>query len=389
MAPLHKSIVLKRGKDSSLKRYHRWIFSGALRDDQEMPGEGDVVEVFNDQGTYLATGHYQTGNISIRILTFSQQEINDDFWNKKILKAYAVRKKLNLIHSPETTGYRLVFGEGDGLPGLVIDVYAGAAIIQPHSTGMYLSIELIARALKEIYADELHTIFYTSAEKRRDQEEGYLLGDTPGTWFRENGLDFYAQWEGGQKTGYFLDQRENRKLLRSYAHNKVVLDAFSHAGGFGINALKGNAKAVVSVDASKRAIKIAENNFNKNGFSNFETHVGDTLEYLNQKDQYFDVMVIDPPAFAKHVSARHQAIQGYKRLNAAAFQKIRNEGILFTFSCSQVIDKTLFENTIRAAAIECGRKIRILHWMSQPSDHPVNLFHPESEYLKGLVLLVD
>ena len=389
MAPLYRPIALKKGKDSSLRRYHRWIFSGALREDQEMPGEGEIVEIYDDRGIYLATGHFQTGNIAIRILTFIQQDINDDFWYKKIQKAYTVRERLNLIHSSETTGYRLVFGEGDGLPGLVIDLYGGAAIIQAHSTGMSQARELIARALKKIYTEELHTIFYTSASRKHDQEEGYLLGNTPGTWFQENGLYFYAQWEGGQKTGYFLDQRENRNLLRRYVNNKVVLDAFSHAGGFAVNALKGNAKVVVSVDASKKAIKIAEENFNKNGFSNFETHVGDTLEYLTRKDQYFDIMVIDPPAYAKHVSARHQAIQGYKRLNKGAIQKIRKEGILFTFSCSQVIDKALFENTIRAAAIECGRKIRILHRMSQPADHPVDLFHPESEYLKGLVLMVD
>ncbi len=389
MTQLHRPIILKKGKDSSLLRYHRWIFSGAIRDDQEMPGEGEVVEVYDDQGSYLATGHFQTGNIAIRILTFSQQKINEDFWIKKIRKAYALREKLNLSGSSLTTGYRLVFGEGDGLPGLVIDNYAGAAIIQTHSTGMFQSKDLVAGVLQQIYSDKLHTIFYTSAARKREHEEGYLLGNTSGTWFQENGLYFYAQWEGGQKTGYFLDQRENRRLLREYVEDKVVLDAFSHAGGFAINALNGNAKSVVSVDASKKAIEIAENNFKKNGFTNFETVVGDTLEYLNQKDQYFDVMVIDPPAYAKHMSAKHQAVQGYKRLNKVAIQKIRPEGILFTFSCSQVVDKTLFENTIRAAAIESGRKIRILHWLTQPADHPVDIFHPESGYLKGLVLLVS
>lgn len=390
MTPLHKSIFLKRGKANSLHRNHRWIFSGALREDQKMPEEGEVVEVFDDMGNYLATGHYQTGNIAVRILTFIQQKIDQNFWDERIRKAYSAREKLDLVHSSLTTGYRLVFGEGDGLPGLVIDLYGGAAIIQTHSSGMFRSKEQIADALQNIYPEELHTIFFTSASRKKgQQEEGYLLGNTPGTWFLENDLNFYAQWEGGQKTGYFLDQRVNRKLLRKYVRDKVVLDAFSHAGGFGVNALAGHAKSVVSLDASKKAVQIAGNNFKENGFSNFNTEVGDTLEYLNQHDQYFDVMVIDPPAYAKHVSARHQAIQGYKRLNKVALQKIRSQGILFTFSCSQVVDKVLFENTVRAAGIESGRKIRILHWLSQPPDHPVDLFHPESEYLKGLVLLVD
>jgi 23S rRNA (cytosine1962-C5)-methyltransferase len=390
MTSSHKSIFLKKGKDNSLHRYHRWIFSGALREGQEMPDEGEVVEIFDNKGNYLATGHYQTGNIAVRILSFIQQKIDQNFWNERIRKAYSARKILDLIHSSVSTGYRLVFGEGDGLPGLVIDLYGGAAIIQTHSSGMFRSKEQIGNALQNIYTDELQTIFFTSASRKRaQQEEGYLLGNTPGTWFLENGLNFYAQWEGGQKTGYFLDQRENRKLLRQYVQDKVVLDAFSHAGGFGVNAMAGHAKSVVSLDASKKAVQIAGNNFKENGFSNFKTEVGDTLEYLVQHDQYFDVMVIDPPAYAKHFSARHQAIQGYKRLNRVALQKIRSQGILFTFSCSQVVDKTLFENTVRAAAIESGRKIRILHWLSQPPDHPVDLFHPESEYLKGLVLLVD
>ncbi|MBR9997965.1 MAG: class I SAM-dependent rRNA methyltransferase, partial [Cyclobacteriaceae bacterium] len=333
-------------------------------------------------------GHYQEGSISVRILTFRQQKIDHNFWTEKIRKAFILRKTLGLACSDQTTGYRLVFGEGDGLPGLVIDWYDGAAIIQAHSAGMQRSKDIIAEALQHVYEDRVHTIYFTPAYRKGDQEEGFMKGDVAGTWFKENGLFFYAQWQGGQKTGFFLDQRENRKLLHNFVKDKVVLDAFSHAGGFAVNALAGGARKVVVLDASKKAIQIAENNFRKNGFAAFETQVGDTLEYLNKNDQQYDVMVIDPPAYAKHVSSKHKAVQGYKRLNIKAMQRICPDGILFTFSCSQVVDKALFENTIRAAAIESKRKIRILHWLSQPADHPVDIFHPESTYLKGLVLAV-
>jgi len=388
MAPLYKSVFLKKGKESSLKRHHRWVFSGALNESGELPDDGEVVEVHDNKGNYLATGHFQDGNIAVRILTFKRQPINEEFWFDKIRNAYSLRQNLRLIDSENTTGYRLVFGEGDGLPGLVIDWYEGAAIIQAHSAGMGMAKTAISLALQQIYTNQLHTVYYTPASKKREEEEGFLLGNAKGTWFRENGLYFYSQWLGGQKTGYFLDQRDNRKLLRNYVEDRVVLDAFSHTGGFGVNALMGNATHVVSLDASEKTIQIAEKNFIKNGFNRFETHIGNALDYLNSKDAHFDVIIIDPPAFAKHISAKHQAVQGYKRLNKIAMQRIRPGGILFTFSCSQVVNKTLFENTVRAAAIESKREIRILQWLSQPPDHPVDIFHPESAYLKGLVLVV-
>jgi 23S rRNA (cytosine1962-C5)-methyltransferase len=389
MAPLYKPVFLKKGKESSLFRYHRWIFSGAIREDDDVPGDGDIVEIFDHKGNYLATAHYQNSSIAARILTFRRQEIDLEFWIKTITTAFNLRKKLGLVNSDNTTGYRLVFGEGDGLPGLVIDWYAGAAIIQTHSAGMERSREIVAEALLHIYGEKLHTVYYTSAGRKGDQAEGFLKGNTAGTWFRENGLEFYAHWQGGQKTGYFLDQRKNRMILRDYVKDKLVLDAFSHAGGFAVNALKGDARQVVILDSSRKAIQIAENNLLRNNYSNFETQVGDTLEYLQESELTFDVMVIDPPAFAKHISSRHKAVQGYKRLNMLAMQRIRQDGILLTFSCSQVVDRALFENTIRAAAIESNRKIRILEWLSQPADHPVDIFHPESSYLKGLVLVVQ
>jgi 23S rRNA (cytosine1962-C5)-methyltransferase len=247
----------------------------------------------------------------------------------------------------------------------------------------------IAEAIQAIYSSRVQTIYYTNANRKTQQKEEYLLGKASGTWFKENGLYFYAQWEGGQKTGYFLDQRDNRKLLREYAGGRLILDAFSHAGGFGINAVKSGAKHVVILDVSEKVLKIAENNFEKNRLGNFTLHEGDTLDYLKKNDTSFDIIVLDPPAYAKHLSARHQAVQGYKRLNKFALRRIRPGGMLFTFSCSQVVDKVLFENTVRAAAIESGRNIRILHWLTQPPDHPVDIFHPEGGYLKGLVLAVD
>jgi 23S rRNA (cytosine1962-C5)-methyltransferase len=389
MAPLYNPVFLKKGKESSLFRFHRWIFSGAIRENTDLPDDGEIVEIFDHKGNYLSTGHYQNSSISARILTFRRQEIGLEFWTQKIRKAYDLRKILGLVNSKTTSGYRLVFGEGDGLPGLVVDWYAGAAIIQTHSAGMERSRELVAGALQDIYGETLETIFYTSASRKGDQVEGFLKGSKEGTWFRENGLNFYSHWLGGQKTGYFLDQRENRLLLRDFVKDKDVLDAFSHAGGFAVNAMKGGARQVLVLDASRKAIQIAENNLQQNEFSGYQTHVGDALEFLNKTDRDFDVMVIDPPAFAKHISSRHKAIQGYKRLNIEALKRIRPGGIFLTFSCSQVIDRALFENTIRAAAIESNRKIRILHWLSQPADHPVDIFHPESSYLKGLVLSVQ
>ncbi len=385
----YPSVFLKKGKDQSIKRYHRWIFSGALEISEVSPEDGEIVEIFNNEGNYMATGHFQDSNIAVRVLSFTRQEINYEFWIAVLTKAFQLRQAIGLTESHETTGYRLVFGEGDDLPGLVIDYYNGAVIIQSHSSGMFRNRELVAGAIRELYGKKLHTIYHIKAVSRSDRHGEFLQGATAGGWFRENNLDFFAQWEGGQKTGYFLDQRENRKLLREYSKNRNILDAFSYSGGFAVNALAAKAKMVTAVDISGSAMNMVNKNLKRNGFESFNARSEDVMDFLKAGKQKYDTIIIDPPAFAKHKSARHAAVQGYKRLNNYALRKLNTDGILFTFSCSQAVDRTLFENTIRAAAIEAGRKTRIIHRLSQPADHPVNIYHPEGEYLKGLVLKLD
>ncbi len=389
MGSLYKTLILKKGKEVSLKRMHCWVFSGALEEEQQWPENGAIVEVIDHNGRYVATGHYQHSSIAVRILTFSQQALDTGFWIKRIKRAHDLRKHTGIACSSMTSGYRLVFAEGDDLPGLIIDWYDGAAVIQTHTDGMIKARGLIAEALRMVFGDQLHTVYHTSAVKGNQREEEFLFGKKPGSWFLENGLSFYAKWEEGQKTGYFLDQRENRYLVRRYAEGRNVLDAFCHAGGFSVNALKGGASGVTLVDVSKTALKVAESNLEKNGYQNYQIKTSDVLEFLQETSNTYDLMIIDPPAYAKHLSARHKAVQGYKRLNQEAIKKIGPGGILFTFSCSQVVDSVLFENTVRAAAIQTKRQIRILYRLSQPPDHPVNIYHPESEYLKGLVLYVE
>ncbi len=389
-------VILASGKDQSPKRFHPWIFSGAISRVEGTVQDGDVVEVYTHNGEYLCTGHIQNGSIAVRIFSFKQVTPDETFWKGKIQKAYDYRKSIGIIGNKETNAYRLVYGEGDGMPGLVIDYYNGSAVIQAHSAGMHMEKDKIATALKEIYGEELKSIYDKSKESLGDKynegiENGYLFGEDKVKQVLENGNTIKVDWEEGQKTGFFIDQRENRKLVGQYAKGKKVLDCFCYAGGFSVYALKAGAAEVHSVDSSKSAIKLTDDNIQLNFGSDAKqsSHVADAFDYLKNNQNQYDMMIIDPPAFAKHKDARHQAVMGYKRLNALAISGIKPGGIIFTFSCSQVVDKYLFYGAITAAAIETGRTVRILQYLSQPADHPVSIYHPEGEYLKGMMLFVE
>jgi 23S rRNA (cytosine1962-C5)-methyltransferase len=389
-------ITLKAGKDEALRRFHPWIFSGAINKIHGPIAEGDVVEVYSSHDEYLATGHYQIGSIAVRIFSFKKETPDLDFWKAKLTAAYNLRKVLNLTENSETNVYRLVHAEGDGLPGLIIDFYNGTAVIQSHSIGMHYAKPLIAEALKEIYQDKLKAIYDKSAETlpkmaKIDCKDGYLYGTASQNEIIEYGNKFIVDWESGQKTGFFIDQRENRKQLGEYAGGKKVLNTFCYSGGFSIYALKAGATLVHSVDSSKKAIELTEKNMVLNNYNGaqHQSFAEDTMDFLKNTNDTYDVIILDPPAYAKHNDAKHNAIQGYKRLNALALSKINKGGILFTFSCSQVINRQLFNATITAASIESEKQIKILHQLSQPPDHPVNIYHPEGEYLKGLVLYVE
>ncbi len=389
-------ISLKAGKDEAVRRFHPWIFSGAINKIHGNIAEGDVVEIYSNRDEYLATGHYQIGSIAVRIFSFKKESPDINFWKSKLAAAYQLRKVLGLIDNPNTNVYRLVHAEGDGLPGLIIDYYNGTAVIQSHSIGMHYSKPFIVDALKEIYQDKLKAVYDKSTETlpkmaKIDCNDGYLFGNAETKEVLENGNAFFVDWEGGQKTGFFIDQRDNRKLLSDYSKGKKIVNTFCYSGGFSVYALKAGAEMVHSVDSSKKAIELTEKNILLNNFNNAQ-HLSiaeDTMDFLKHTTDTFDVIVLDPPAYAKHNDAKHNAVQGYKRLNAIALSKINKGGILFTFSCSQVINRQLFNATITAAAIESGRQIKILHQLSQPADHPVNIYHPEGEYLKGLVLFVE
>lgn len=398
-------IFLHPGKDQSLKRFHPWVFSGAVKKATENIKNGDVVEVYSSKTEYLGTGHYQKGSIMVRIFSFEKIWPDNSFWKSKIQRAFDYRKTIGLTDDQNTDVYRLVYGEGDGLPGLVIDYYNGTAVIQAHSIGMYRERFHIADALKEIYGENLKAIYDKSKEslgssgnkisseneEKVEVQNGYLYGSDGQKQVMENGHKLYIDWEEGQKTGFFIDQRENRKLVADYASGKKVLDCFCYAGGFSIYALKAGATEVHSVDSSKVAIKLTDANVVLNfGKDTRQTSFqADAFEYLGQKSSEYDMMIIDPPAFAKHRDARHQAVIGYKRLNALAIKGIKPGGIIFTFSCSQVVDKYLFHGAITAAAMETGRNVRIIKYLSHPADHPISIFHPEGEYLKGMILYVE
>ncbi len=390
---MYKQIILRKNKEESLLRRHPWVFSGAIDLIDDEISDGDIVSVFDSRNKFLASGHFQNATIAVRILTFEEIELNQSFYNKVLSEAIELRKTLGLF-SKENSICRILHGEGDGLPGLIIDYYNGVAVIQCHSIGMYQSIELISVALQTVLGKSLKAVYSKSSEtlhNKADIVDSFIFGTckTPHK-AKENGVTFSIDWVTGQKTGFFIDQRENRKLLSKYAQNKKILNTFCYSGGFSLFALKAGANEVHSLDSSKKAIELTEQNVGLNKLEeNHVTIVADAMEFMKTVDNSFDVIILDPPAFAKHRDKRHQAIQGYKRLNEMAIRSIRPGGIIFTFSCSQVVDKNLFTHTVIAAAISSGRKIRILEQLHQPADHPINAFHPEGEYLKGLVIQVS
>lgn len=392
-----KKLFLKAAKTAAVERFHPWVFSGAVQRKEGHPADGEVVEVRGHDGRYLATGHYQDGSICVRIFSFEETEAGADFWLEKLRTAYDYRVALGLADSASTTCYRLVHAEGDGLPGLIIDVYGAVAVVQCHSIGMHLEREKLVAALQAIYGERLQAIYDKSKETlpakyAANITNDYLWGDAAVPMqVMENGHPFEVNWETGQKTGFFLDQRDNRQLLAQYSEGKEVLNTFCYTGGFSIYGLQAGAKKVVSVDVSKTAIALTEQNAQLNGFgaSQHLAKAEDVMQHLKANADTYDLIVVDPPAFAKSIKKRHNAVQGYKRLNALALQKVRAGGLIFTFSCSQVIDMPLFYNTIVAAALEAKRQVRVMHRLSQPADHPVSLFHPEGSYLKGLVLQVS
>ena len=388
-------VILKSGKDQSVRRFHPWVFSGAIKKIKGNVNEGDLVAVYDNKDEFLAIGHYQIGSIAVRILTFKDEEIDGDFWKKKIETAYRLRKEIGLAGSEQTNAYRLVGAEGDGMPGLIIDFYNGTAVVQMHSVGMYKIQDILVEALKDVLGDELKAVYNKSEgslpfKANLNPVNDYVWGKPESKIALENGLKFQVDWEKGQKTGFFIDQRENRALLEKYSKDKDVLNMFCYTGGFSFYAMRGGARSVHSVDSSERAISITDKNVELNfpGDERHESFAKDAFKYLeNAKDKY-DLIILDPPAFAKHLNVVHNALQGYKRLNAIAFEQIRPGGIIFTFSCSQVVSKDMFRKMAFSAAARAGRQVRILHQLTQPADHPINIYHPEGEYLKGLVLQV-
>lgn len=389
----YKSVQIRKGKEQSILRNHPWVFSGAIFTDVSDLQDGEVVEVHDFKGRFLAIGHFQHATISVRILSFKETNIDAAFFNEKIGNAVNLRLKLGFLNENNNI-FRICHGEGDSLPGLVIDFYNGVAVIQCHSIGMYNAIELIANALKTALGEKLTAVYSKSSDtlpERIAPEDKYIIGssETPHPAI-ENSVHYQIDWVKGQKTGFFIDQRENRALLGKYAFGKKVLNTFCYSGGFSLQALNKGADLVHSLDSSKKAIELTEANVAINSFKGEHASiVADAMEYMKELKEDYDIIVLDPPAFAKHREKRHQAIQGYKRLNAHAIRQIKPGGLIFTFSCSQVVDKYLFTNTVIAAAIESGRNVRILEQLHQPADHPINAFHPEGEYLKGLVIQVD
>ena len=408
------TVYLKPHKEESLLRLHPWVFSGAIRSIQldadyphAQPQEGEVVKVLDSNGKILGVGHYQIGSIAVRILAFGVGELPADFWQERICAAYEVRRALGLIsplsnnHYPINNTYRLIHGEGDFLPGLIVDVYADTAVVQAHSIGMHCHRQEIAEAIVQV-VPQVDKVYYKSDDTLphkapiQGERVGYLIGaekaDFNGDfWAKENGLDFRIDWLRGQKTGFFIDQRDNRSLLEHYAKDKEVLNMFCYTGGFSVYALRGGAKLVHSVDVSQKAIDLVRSNVDHNFGANapHEAFAEEAFEFMAKNQNKYDLIILDPPAFAKHRDAVKNALRGYQRLNAKGIQAIRPGGILFTFSCSQAIDKDMFRLAVFSAAAQVGRKVRILHQLHQPADHPINIYHPEGEYLKGLVLQVE
>ena len=388
-----KQIFLKRGKEESLQRFHPWIFSGAIHHADENIADGDIVRVVNSMGEFMAIGHYQMGSIAVRVLTFSDVEIDDAFWHSRLASALQARKVMKLANTPLNDTYRLVHGEGDHLPGLIIDIYGRTAVMQAHSVGMHLARKAIAQQLVVVMQGMVDNVYYKSETTLpfMEPENGFIIESTDDCTATENGLKFRVDWLRGQKTGFFVDQRENRSLLEHYAQDRNVLNMFCYTGGFSVYAMRGGAKIVHSVDSSAKAIELTRSNMEMNfpGDTRHEAFCEDAFRYLEQAGSNYDLIILDPPAFAKHRGALHNALKGYTRLNLKAFEKIQKGGLLFTFSCSQVVTKDHFRNAVFTAAAMAHRKVRILHQLHQPADHPINIYHPEGEYLKGLVLYVE
>lgn len=390
-------VYLKPKKEESLLRFHPWVFSGAIARVEGNPEEGEVVEVYSSDKQYIATGHYQIGSIAVRVLTFKKEEINHEFWVRRLSVARDLRQALRLIGTPTNNACRLVHGEGDNLPGLIIDLYDHTAVMQAHSAGMHIYRHEIAEALKEVMGDTVQNIYYKSETTLpfkadlESTENGFLLGGSTENVAMENGLLFHVDWLKGQKTGFFVDQRDNRALLEHYSLGRNVLNMFCYTGGFSFYAMRGGARLVHSVDSSAKAIDLTRANVELNfpGDNRHEAYAEDAFKYLDRMGGEYDLIILDPPAFAKHRGALRNALRGYTKLNAKAFEKIRPGGILFTFSCSQVVSKQDFRNAVFTAAAQSGRSVRIMHQLTQPADHPVNIYHPEGEYLKGLVLYVE
>lgn len=393
----YKKVYLKPGKEESLKRFHPWVFSGAIARVEGEPEEGEIVDVYTSKKEFIACGHFQIGSIAVRVLSFVQETIDHEFWVRKLAVAKDLRVALGLIGNTQNNTYRLVHGEGDNLPGLIIDVYDHTAVMQAHSAGMHVYRMEIADALSEVMGDVIENIYYkseTTLPFKADllsTENGFIKGGSPENVAMENGLKFHVDWLKGQKTGFFVDQRENRHLLERYAKGRNVLNMFCYTGGFSFYAMRGGANLVHSVDSSAKAIDLTNENVELNfpGDARHKAYAEDAFKYLDRMGDQYDLIILDPPAFAKHRDALRNALRGYTKLNAKAFEKIRPGGILFTFSCSQVVNKENFRNAVFTAAAQSGRSVRILHQLTQPGDHPVNIYHPEGEYLKGLVLYVE
>jgi len=392
----YKRVYLKAGKEESLQRFHPWIFSGAIHHFDGEPEEGEVVDIYTSKKEFIALGHFQVGSIAVRVLSFKQEEVNPEFWVRKFEVAYALRKSIGLAENPTNDTFRLVHGEGDNLPGLIIDVYAKTAVMQAHSVGMHVYRMDVANALSKVLGDAIENIYYkseTTLPFKADlgQENGFIKGGSTDNIAQEYGLKFHVDWLKGQKTGFFVDQRENRALLERYAKGRSVLNMFCYTGGFSFYAMRGGANLVHSVDSSAKAIDLTNKNVELNfpDDSRHTAYADDAFKYLDRMGDQYDLIILDPPAFAKHRDALRNALQGYRKLNAKAFEKIKPGGILFTFSCSQVVTKDNFRTAVFTAAAMSGRSVRILHQLTQPADHPVNIYHPEGEYLKGLVLYVE
>ena len=393
---MYKAIKLKKGKEESLRRFHPWVFSGAIDSMDDGIGEGDIVRVLTNQGTFIAIGHYQIGSIAVRVLSFQDETIDKEFWERSLAAALQMRIRTGIADNPQNNTYRLVHGEGDHLPGLVIDCYGKTAVMQAHSVGIHVCRQTIADSLVKVMEGRIEHVYYKSEttlpfKADLQQENCFIVGGSKHNTAMENGLHFHVDWLRGQKTGFFVDQRDNRSLLEHYAKDKSVLNMFCYTGGFSFYAMRGGARLVHSVDSSAKAIELTNANVALNfpGDERHQAFCEDAFKFLDAANDIYDLIILDPPAFAKHRAALHNALKGYIRLNVKAFQRIRHGGVLFTFSCSQVVTKEHFRNAVFTAAAQSGRRVRILHQLHQPADHPINIYHPEGEYLKGLVLYVE